>query len=243
MSLKVSPNLSIVEEASKLVKKFGSDPTAYTNWVNETFPQMGHFLRTFGADCRIVVLNEAGGVLQTIEPAIDTENPKELQLIRSDDYLFRLPSSSSFEEETTGVVTLFKCLEAHLDDNALGSYYALDLLHSFYCFNERQAIVGVVEQKLLENVPAGVSIKKLPPPASGKLPTFASKLLSDMSDTNISAVFDAYRTLANSRSDSYGPSYRVLMKHHYVFMFDADEITDPVIEDESYDGAELVRFN
>jgi hypothetical protein len=104
--------------------------------------------------------------------------------------------------------------------------------------DEHQAIVAAVKQKLLETVPAGVSIKKLSPPASGKLPPFASKLLSD---TDVSAVSEAYKTSANSHSDSYGPSYRVSRRLGYVFMVDADEITDPVIEDESYDGAELVR--
>ncbi|MEK1946928.1 MAG: hypothetical protein AAAB36_15350 [Ensifer adhaerens] len=128
----LSAQPSAVEKASRLAKKFESDPTTYKKWVDATFPYMGHFLRSCGCEGRITVRNEASEVLQTIEPASGNANAEELVLIRSDDYRFRLASSSSFET-ASGVMTLFKCLATHLEKNGRG--YALALLTLLYSFD------------------------------------------------------------------------------------------------------------
>jgi hypothetical protein len=139
MSRTLSAMPWMVEKASKLAEKFESNPTAYTRWVNATFPQIGHFLRTGGPNCnvRIVVLNEASAVLHEIEPDGNAKTVPELKLVRSDDYRFRLASSSSFET-TTGVMTLFKCLAAHLEENGRPGGAAEDLLYSFDYFTRSE---------------------------------------------------------------------------------------------------------
>ena len=111
----------MVEKGSILAQKFESNPTAYTKWVDATFPFMTAFLQRVS-----VILHN-----------VNAKTVPELKLVRSSDYRFRLASSSSFET-TTGVMTLFKCLAAHLEENGLGRHDVLGLLYNFDYFTRSE---------------------------------------------------------------------------------------------------------
>lgn len=96
---------------------------------------MGRFLRSCGWDGRIVVRNEAGAVLHTFEPADPANAAKELNLVRTDDYKFRLASSSTFEGNAKWA-HLFSTLAAQLGRADLTA--VTDLVYSFDYFTRSE---------------------------------------------------------------------------------------------------------
>jgi hypothetical protein len=129
----------ITDRTFNVVEKL-KDREIFVNWVDATFPYLGNFLFSWGWIGRIVVLNEAGGaVLHKIEPLDPAQPVKEMKLVRSPDYRFRLESSQCFESEHRWA-TLFQCLATQLEKDGAGEQYRYDLLQRFDEFTTSEKV-------------------------------------------------------------------------------------------------------
>lgn len=150
---------SLIHIAARELSNKLEDPAVYKEWVDATLPFMESFLRSRGIGWiwKITVVNaDSSDVVPPTEPRGD-EKSDELKLVRSDDYRFRLFSSSKCEDDALWDdldfpwTTLFRCLVDHLQANqaTVGDGSVMHLLCEFDRFTKSETECGKIVRRIL----------------------------------------------------------------------------------------------